>query len=508
MASKSKRRRRVLGASCILAALIVGASSFAWFTSKDEVTNRLTATADYGVTLVEDFKPPEDMTPGQKVNKDVSAVNTGSVDAFVRTSITNAMDMKRINTTDLTTTAGSGTTYFKLADGNTDTGAMTGSADALVSAATPDAATKLYDLRTFGDASTVPPATAITLNAVEKFNIDGTKEANEVTTLMAGGQVVVEASVAVAPDKQSVRSGDTLNGGYDIIYSLSGEDGYFMHDNTGYYKVTKDQDGVYRTKAATSTDASGKTISVVALVRDYSGTGEYRKTDNGLYIFKRSTDGSHSGFFYKDGTFYALENEAADGTGTNNTAKLTGTITYDTENTAVVKKVEGIKFLTEDEANTGTWTVTFADTEDGTYSATPNANTKYMKATYHVTADGATITRDVVFIIKLDDDWATNWTYVAPSTAITDGAGYFYYNYKLNSGVTSEKLIDSVKLDSSMTRNNYSQLTYDLKVALDSAQVTKDQDGAETAEAITGWGVTADLTKTDGVITSIAWSTT
>ena len=50
MASKSKRRRKVLGASCILAALIIAGSSFAWFTSKDEVANRLTATADYGVS--------------------------------------------------------------------------------------------------------------------------------------------------------------------------------------------------------------------------------------------------------------------------------------------------------------------------------------------------------------------------------------------------------------------------------------------------------------------------
>ena len=87
MASKSKRRRRVLGASCILAALIIAGSSFAWFTSKDEVNNRLSANADYGVSIVESFAPPENWVPGQEVNKDVYAVNTGNVGAFVEETV-------------------------------------------------------------------------------------------------------------------------------------------------------------------------------------------------------------------------------------------------------------------------------------------------------------------------------------------------------------------------------------------------------------------------------------
>ena len=59
-------------------------TTFAWFTSKDEVTNRLSASADYNVSIVEDFTPPEDLVPGQTINKDVCAVNTGNVDALVR----------------------------------------------------------------------------------------------------------------------------------------------------------------------------------------------------------------------------------------------------------------------------------------------------------------------------------------------------------------------------------------------------------------------------------------
>jgi alternate signal-mediated exported protein len=91
MASKSKKRRRVLGASCILAALIIAGSSFAWFTSKDEVTNRLSASGDYDVSIVESFAPPAKWVPGQAVNKDVYAVNTGNVEAFVKESVTSVM---------------------------------------------------------------------------------------------------------------------------------------------------------------------------------------------------------------------------------------------------------------------------------------------------------------------------------------------------------------------------------------------------------------------------------
>lgn len=93
MASKSKKRRRVLGASCILAALIIAGSSFAWFTSKDEVTNRLSANADYDVSIVESFAPPKNWLPGQKVNKDVYAVNTGNIAAFVNEDVSGVMNV-------------------------------------------------------------------------------------------------------------------------------------------------------------------------------------------------------------------------------------------------------------------------------------------------------------------------------------------------------------------------------------------------------------------------------
>ena len=66
-------------------------TTFAWFTTRDEVTNRLSASGDYDVSIVESFAPPANWLPGQEVNKDVYAVNTGSVAAFVKESLSGVL---------------------------------------------------------------------------------------------------------------------------------------------------------------------------------------------------------------------------------------------------------------------------------------------------------------------------------------------------------------------------------------------------------------------------------
>lgn len=90
---KSNLQRKVLTVSVILALLIIAGGTFAWFTSKDEVVNKLTAVNDYGVVISEDFTAPENWLPGQEVNKDVWALNTGSVDALVRMAFTSQIKL-------------------------------------------------------------------------------------------------------------------------------------------------------------------------------------------------------------------------------------------------------------------------------------------------------------------------------------------------------------------------------------------------------------------------------
>ena len=93
---KKSKNKKMLVMAVLLALFIVVGGTFAWFTSKDEVTNKLTAQNDYGVSIVEDFTPPGDWTPGQEVNKDVYVTNTGNVDAFVKVALSNSMNLTTV----------------------------------------------------------------------------------------------------------------------------------------------------------------------------------------------------------------------------------------------------------------------------------------------------------------------------------------------------------------------------------------------------------------------------
>ena len=88
---KTSKEKRILIASLCIAAAVIAGSTFAWFSSTDEVTNRLSANADYGVSIVESFEPPTNWLPGQAVNKDVYATNTGNIGAFVEEDISGVL---------------------------------------------------------------------------------------------------------------------------------------------------------------------------------------------------------------------------------------------------------------------------------------------------------------------------------------------------------------------------------------------------------------------------------
>lgn len=88
--------------------------------------------------------------------------------------------------------------------------------------------------------------------------------------------------------------------------------------------------------------------------------------------------------------------------------------------------------------------------------------------------------------VYLDENWDDNWT-IDPADATAQGSKDvdFYLNKILEAGETSERLIDSVKLDDSMSARDYKDLTFDLNVGLDSIQVTYDANQRDyTAEAV------------------------
>ena len=126
-----------------------------------------------------------------------------------------------------------------------------------------------------------------------------------------------------------------------------------------------------------------------------------------------------------------------------------------------------------------------AETKTTEYE-TAIANTAAAKAAYNKAngissaaaedAAAAADTSAIIVNIFLDDkDSELDWT-----SALADGqsaeVAEFYYNYILKAGETSEKLIDSVELDPSVTAKDYKTLVFDLNVALDSAQITYADD--------------------------------
>ncbi|MDR0347296.1 MAG: BsaA family SipW-dependent biofilm matrix protein [Coriobacteriales bacterium] len=77
-----------------LAVVMIAAVTFAWFTAKDSVTNRL-ATAritDGSVNVVEVFTPPKTWLPGQEIKKQVAVANNGSGSVFVRVGFEEVME--------------------------------------------------------------------------------------------------------------------------------------------------------------------------------------------------------------------------------------------------------------------------------------------------------------------------------------------------------------------------------------------------------------------------------
>lgn len=86
----NKKKLSALLLAGTLTAGVVG-GTFAWFTSKDTVTNQFATTGtdepgnpDAGIKIEEEFKKPENVLPGTETNKDVRVKSTAKYDQFIR----------------------------------------------------------------------------------------------------------------------------------------------------------------------------------------------------------------------------------------------------------------------------------------------------------------------------------------------------------------------------------------------------------------------------------------
>jgi hypothetical protein len=160
-----------------------------------------------------------------------------------------------------------------------------------------------------------------------------------------------------------------------------------------------------------------------------------------------------------------------------------------TEETGLLKDMKAAEKAYTDAQKTLTDATTDYDTKSDAVTAASSAATDAAKS------DDSSIS----IIIYLDDT-ETNGSPLNWTPGIADGETAdevaFFYNYILDPGATSDKLIDAVALNKNMGSKDYKSLVFDLNVALDSVQITYAADQKTiTSDAVTqeGFGNTATV---------------
>ena len=522
---KSAKEKRVLIGSVVVATAIVAGSTFAWFSSKDEVTNRLTASADYNVSIVEDFQPPKDWIPGQTVNKDVSAVNTGNVDAFVRMWLDGKLrllketaETSEPDATDAVATIFPTASFQKVKDPNRT---KLGLNYCLVTE-TNDSKTITY----FKELSTKQIENPLDENHGSAAT-SPTQEANHDPAAFSEVQSMQAAGVlAYAPD----------NSKYTWVLEQAA-DLWVLENNTATLKTVE---------KGTKVGSIGSTATVqVCPDKDHTSDNYYGPIDastfkpesSGLYLFRRNiedtADGTPNGYEYsgyyfvkKDNsgapnaltgdTYFALHTEEgdnkhsdyvvpADSVSENTTSNVP---TADQQLPAVISSNRRIRVFTASET-------VIDDTNDLTWTY-DGSNKKFTVTTGNNPKD---ITIEIA-LANIGTD-AEQWTAIGGATGAKTT---FYYNNDLEAGDTTTKLVDSVKLDEDTEVGAYLAFDFDLNVYLDSVQVTLEEEGNESATTVSsGWAVeslnndgnydhsanvtpaSGTATVTNGEITKIAW---
>jgi len=502
MASKSKRRGRVFRASCILAALIIAGSSFAWFTSKDEVTNRLSANANYGAAIVEDFTPPENLLPGQKVNKDVGVVNTGNIDAIVKTHLKGAINILKEN-------------------------AVANELDVLDSSSFTAPNTPVTDVNLKALGLTFKDSTDNfyrTLSVKERTNPQAPSDANDPG--LDDGAVVESPEVNEYSEVEAIQAGGYLayaSGAFKFTPETAG----YTYRNSGNTETITQTAATELTSAAIKNTWDGSD-GAVGLKID---SDTFEPTSAGLFIFRRdvtedATNGTYyeyTGYYFDGSNYLALHYLPNEG----GTKYKSDYVIYSTKEAAETSGTvlsigyEGTTHKTPVVKVAGTtvklFSASYTRVEDvtGVYNQGTIIGANVDKApTVTFTYDGGTANTDddikvVVYLdnvgVKAASDNAETWT-----EKDQNSVPYFYYNNDVEEGDTTAKLVDSVELDKNTKKSAYLAMDFDLSVLLDSIQVTYDEDGKEVVTAANdAWNdsvATATYDSGSNEIKSISWT--
>ena len=473
--NKKNNEKRVLAAALCISVVAIAGSTFAWFTSKDEVTNRLSASAAYDVSIAEDFQPPEDWIPGQTINKDVSAVNTGNVDAFVRMWLEGEMSIfNRTSQDDSvaiptgTPTALTKTTDQKYLDLNFNYYSTSGD-------------NKIY----YKELSTLQRENNSNNNSTTHDEADNIPaQFSEVQSMQAGGYL------ASCPDSANY---------YFVLEQATTIEAYASSTATAKEVINLKKGDIVATKGATVTAGDGKTVAYIdngtkGISMD---TSQFYPQTEGVYLFRRNVDLAstantvddyeYSGYYYvpatggkliTDGEHYlALYTDGSATGGSDrsdytvpNNAVTPATPTEPGKDIVSVTPSENMKFYNAKETvveNSGlTWT--YDDT----------AGAEKLTATYG-TGDEA-----ISIDVALANIGTTGETWTAKEA--TDKTTTFYYNNDLEAGDSSAKLVDSVTLSPNTKNEAFLAFDFDLNVFLESVQVTIGENGNEKTTPVEG----------------------
>lgn len=513
---KKKNERRILAAAMVVAGVTVAGSTFAWFSSKDEVTNRLSASADYNVAISENFQPPENWVPGQEINKDAGATNTGNVDAFVRMWMDGEMTVvSEGNGAALTTDLSSAT-------------AATNSSLADMNLFYLNAAPNTYYKKLSTTQTRNPNNSNSNTNEGNTTNANNTSGAySEVQAMQAGG------ILAYAPDNAIYSYVTNQQTELKVLCSDGIERDVIVPVGTTVKTIASDSaaSGVDNTTGLyTSGTVYVKAQSSAAdFVPVYVDAESFVPETAGLYLFARNsnmndTDATaaasyeFSGYQFDGTNYWALKNSTAN-TSDYTLASDAVTATVSQGKLTKAQPVDGkVLLYTAEKSVLAADALTWSYTEDATDGA-------YLHALRDITATGNTAGTlddgEIMIDIKLANvkgvggvtEASESWTAIKNDATNPTNLTTFYYNNDVESGDSTVKLVDSVILNQGVTANAYLAFDFDLNVHLESIQVTFDDNGNELTKAVEPWnkttGVNTGATAThqaDGEIEDIEWA--
>ena len=458
---KRKQKKVVLMFTLATAAVIVGGMTFAWYNAQDEVTNRFSASANFGASLVEEFAPPTDWQPGAKTEKKVSVVNTGTVDAFTRAWLTAEM---RVVSADKEGSALTTASAAVAENPRYKTGATNAEKMGLVETATAGTFLKVLD-----NSAVANPG----------VNAGSGTALNEVQAVQAGGYL------AYAPDANAkwyyVDGDNIVLGGTHTDEEIDA-----IKTATGKSNVSVTLD--------TSNQFKGHEIDAASFVPETDGLYLFRRN---ITIADNDTDSAceYSGYYFKKGTsgtsvdtYYALLtiNGKVDTDTADSDIAVAGIENGDDGILDAAGDVAGVKLFA---AKYNLYANDDLTWEEGTAADKTNGLTDYDTSTdkFLVVSPSGSNVKAFIKLANIDNAPATatseTWTKLG-----TAKDSVFYYNDDLESGATTTNFVEEVQLNKKLNQDDFLTFDFDLNVHMDSVQVTNDTDGKElTTSAVSAF---------------------